>query len=144
MRKSVVSGFTDKMDFQIGNVWNILSFFMATDLTLKLFHKKNSCFTFISNKTSLNFITTDQPVINLKRNDLDKSGHVKTMEFYYPLSPDCALLINFDKSIGLKFEGIEIDESEVQKYNELLLSNSESFIFSNNIETLNTIKAHYN
>ncbi|WP_079696877.1 MULTISPECIES: hypothetical protein [unclassified Paenibacillus] len=58
------------------------------------------------------------------------------MELYYPISSTIALLVK--KGGPLENESIDIEESEVQKYNYLIFKASEEQIYANDPAFLNS------
>lgn len=88
-----------------------------------------ACLVLLLNKTEVPFITSDQPVINVKKESVGQAKY----EFYYPISPKVAIKLNNDfdgKTLILK------DKEEVYKYNDLISKESYKMLFSNNLEVL--------
>lgn len=85
------------------------------------------------NMTDLPFITSDQPVINAKADYTDLSKGTTELVFYYPISPQIAILLN-DSSPEIKEE--ITDEINIREYNNLIYKASYNMIFSNNKEVL--------
>lgn len=84
----------------------------------------------VRNRTSLPFITSDQPVINMKA----KVGQEAPTEFvlYYPLSPEVAIIVNGGK--GEK----ELDrKTAVDELNQMIWEHSFDYIVTNNEDVLN-------
>lgn len=84
--------------------------------------------TLLINKSNVPFITSDQPVINTKADYSDLSKEITELVFYYPISPQIAILLN-DSVCGDKVE-LSTDD-EVTAYNDLLFKASKKMIFSN-------------
>ena len=84
--------------------------------------------TLLINKSNVPFITSDQPVINTKADYSDLSKEITELVFYYPISPQIAILLN-DSVCGDKVELTTDDE--VTAYNDLLFKASKKMIFSN-------------
>ncbi len=91
---------------------------------------------FVKNNTDVPFITTDQPVINLLKDELDENGHVKELKLYYPISPTNAFIICVDSNMEV-FSEREIDREEVVKLNTKMKQEAHNFIFANNESELN-------
>lgn len=89
--------------------------------------------TIIVNKTATGFITSDQPVVNLMADYKDLKSEVSDLIFYYPISPNIAVLVN-DHSGKTRIE-LKTDE-EVEKYNDAIKSASNKMIFSNSYTIL--------
>ncbi|WP_180855879.1 DUF4238 domain-containing protein, partial [Flavobacterium panici] len=83
----------EKNELIIPKFINIISLVFANSLAVSLADNKDVRYVFYENKTDLNFITSDQPLMNLKFNDKDESGKVIEFEFYYPINTRIAILI---------------------------------------------------
>lgn len=94
----------------------------------------NAQITLIINKTDVSFITSDQPVINLKADYKDLSQQPDELVFYYPISPRAAVKINDNlcvKKIELK------NENDVHEYNDLINRAAYKMIFSKDESVIN-------
>ncbi len=83
-------------------------------------------FKLLWNDSNINFITSDQPVINLFA---DPSGIDKPqkMELFYPIAPKLAVHINENE------EGkFNIDKNQVMFYNELMKKHSYEQLYAKN------------
>ena len=88
----------------------------------------NSQIILLVNKTDVPFITSDQPVINLKADYKDLSQQPDELIFYYPISPRVAVKIS--DNLGVK--KIELtNENDIHEYNDLIYSAAYKMIFSN-------------
>ncbi|WGL99931.1 DUF4238 domain-containing protein (plasmid) [Arsenophonus sp. aPb] len=75
-------------DFYQRNWWFMCSFF-AGNLSYDMATNKSAKIFILNNETDIDFITSDQPVINI-----NPDGHkAENIDYYYPLSPKKALLI---------------------------------------------------
>ena len=108
--------------------FHILSFVLATGMANGLRFYKETKFIFIENISDNDFITSDQPIINLKEDEKDEKGNVKSLEFFYPISPRIALKIHYNE--GNKFEQLKIAENQVNDYNNIIFEKSEDFLFA--------------
>ena len=91
----------------------------------------------IINKTSTAFITSDQPVINIKADYNDLSSEPSDLVLYYPVSPLVAVLIN-DYNAEIR---VELDsEKDVEQYNDLIKLASNKMIFSDTLASLEKYK----
>lgn len=129
----------EKERFPLIKYWNIISFTFAINIA-KILSLKDFKIILLKNQTLMPFITGDQPVFNLKGDDLDSSGNVKEFELYYPISPETALLIKKDSSLTEKYSNKNLTIDEVNKYNLKVKEVSEQFIFSNKEDELKRIK----
>lgn len=83
----------------------------------------------------LKFITGDQPIINLKLHERDEKGNILDMEFYYPLSPQVAILLKKDKEPTVYNKTLSSDE--VDYYNNFIFDNSYEQVYaSSEVELL--------
>lgn len=80
----------------------------------------------LANDTSIPFLTSDQPVINLKANYQTIEEQVDEIIFYYPITPHLALLINSNHTDS----EVKITEIEVDQYNRAMISASNEFVFA--------------
>tara|TARA_Y100001968_G_scaffold333193_1_gene394649 strand:- start:3710 stop:4642 length:933 start_codon:yes stop_codon:yes gene_type:complete len=118
--------------------FNIISFVIATGMANGLMNYKESKFVFIRNNSKIDFITSDQPIINLKEHETNNKGNVKSMELFYPISPKIALKVHYND--GKNFEHIKIYENEVKKFNQIIFDKSEDFVFASSSEQLEIYK----
>lgn len=115
-------------------LWPVLSIIFATNIASSIVSKGSEYkIVFIRNNSNLHFITGDQPVISLKRNDEN------SLDLYYPLTPDLAMIFTADE---LKFQSkyLVIGDLEIQYYNHLIYSKSNTQIFGNAPEYLRNRK----
>lgn len=140
MRESGIVGYKDsplKREFY-NKVFPFISLLVATTIGHNLF-VTNPRYVFVRNDTSIPFITCDQPVINLKKDDFDENGDVKDFELYYPISPSAAIIISRNHLLD-EYSEILADKSFVKDKNEKMCENASLYIFANNEEILNKIK----
>lgn len=94
-------------------------------------------FVFIKNDSDIDFITTDQPVVNIfstfGKDAVEMSD--KEMELYCPFSPKKAILVSF-RDCYSDMSCISATEKDVDVYNKTLVKGSNRFIFSQNKEGL--------
>lgn len=111
------------VDFYERNWWFMCSF-MATNLSYDMSLNSNRKLFILNNNTNTDFITSDQPVINLH-----PEGHNgECIDYYYPLSPQKSLIIltsNYDY-----FNPNSIKEEDVRELNKKIAYNSCETIFS--------------
>lgn len=109
-------------DFYERNWWFMCSF-MATNLSYDMSLNNNRRVFIIENKTSVDFITSDQPVINL-----NPDGHKgESIDYYYPISPRKALIIITSNHIY--FDHLSITEDDVIMINNKMAHDSCETIF---------------
>lgn len=94
--------------------------------------KTNAHLTILINNTQIPFITTDQPVINLKADYENIEATTTDLLFYYPLSPQIAITINDLNNENTLF----LSQQEVDNYNRSMIKASYENIFSNSKEII--------
>ena len=93
---------------------------------------------FINNKTSVNFITGDQPIINRYSTKESQGKVLDKFEFYYPITPKLAILIT-DKDY--KKNELEItDFSKIHYFNDLIFINSLEQVYATSQDELERYK----
>jgi hypothetical protein len=141
MREVGIEGYKDyPMKSELyKKVFPYISLLVATTLGHNLVvGNPNTRYIFVRNETSIPFVTCDQPVINLKKDDVDENGFVKDLEFYYPISPSAAIMISQNAQLE-EFSEIIADESFVENKNKKMCENASLFIFANNEKILQRI-----
>ena len=88
--------------------------------------------TLLINKNSTGFLTSDQPIINIKADYKNKNKEPKELILYFPVSPDVAITINDNNDL----DKIQVDEPVVQEYNKLIVDASHESIFGDSPELL--------
>lgn len=79
-------------DVDGGRIWKVLQYVLMTDLAYNIGPLNGFNLVILDNQTGLNFITGDQPIINLCE-DLTEIGEPKELVFYYPLSPQMGMIL---------------------------------------------------
>lgn len=77
-------------------IFPIMSIIMALEIAYKLSMLESISYTILEIKNDSNFITSDQPVVNLLSHLKDEQGLTKELEYYYPLTPKHSIKINFN------------------------------------------------
>ncbi|MFC6264244.1 MULTISPECIES: DUF4238 domain-containing protein [unclassified Flavobacterium] len=119
----------EKNELIIPKFINIISLVFANSLAVSLADNKDVRYVFYENKTDLNFITSDQPLMNLKFNDKDESGKVIEFEFYYPINTRIAILIHL-KNQENKYDHIFIDKKNVKELNDHIYHYADDHVFA--------------
>lgn len=127
----------DKFGIRFDKFWPLLHFSVSIKTADYLLGRELHI-TFLKNNNRINFITGDQPVINLC---VKKSFETpNNIELYYPISPKIAIIVTAEenKKNILFFERI-LTLDEVHAYNSLIKKASNK-IFSDNIDDLKLYK----
>lgn len=124
-------------DSFIERVMNPMRWLMANTVTYNSLIRRK--IVFIENTSTLNFITTDQPVINVYASFGKNAVEMSEDEFelYCPFSPKKAVLISF-KDCYTDMSCISVSERDVKVYNDTLVKCSNRFVFSKDKEGLNS------
>lgn len=128
----------------IDKAWNILSHIFSTTLGWGIYAERAVWnVVILENLTSTPLITGDQPIINTYAafgNEVIEHDH---LEFYYPLSPNKALLLT-KKTEYQKVPHKELSETEVAYFNDAIVDLAYEQIYSSSKFQLNQIAEKYN
>lgn len=130
---------TNALFEDVERVWDVLSHITAVETGRSLFaDRRNFQILVLDNDTQVPFITSDQPIINM-RADAESWNAPEKMELYYPLSPTQAMLY-LEKStpIGGINQNVSIDEAH--RYNLMMLDHRAFRVFSNSEEYLKLLE----
>lgn len=123
-------------DWNQERTWPIESIIFSQNVASSIINQlDNYKFSIIENCTDVQFITGDQPVINLK------SSYDDSIEFYYPLSPNRSLRLAVSEEKD-DFKNENISSLEVHYFNQKIINKSEEQVYSNDIDLLSTLKVH--
>ena len=101
------------------------------------FISRNAHLTVLKNNTTVPFITSDQPVINLK---YEKNKNPEEFVIYYPITPKVAITINDENRHFSK----EIDsKSVIDDYNHKMVDHFNTYLIGNSKEILSGIVDMY-
>jgi hypothetical protein len=134
IRNSVTKSVGDNNKVNITKLWPILSHIFATNLGHSLASSKDYKIILLENRSQNNFITGDQPVINTFAYNKKTDEEVDDLEFYYPISPELAILIT--QNDELKSTQIIADINEINNYNEMIFKSSEEQIYASSEQEL--------
>lgn len=109
--------------------FNVTPLLVSYSVAQKLCIEKDLKFIYIDNQTSEKILTTDQPVINLDKDDVDRNGNVKNLRYYYPISPEIALIIHSDTQ-NEKYLYQKADINLIENLNKFMIKNSKEFIIT--------------
>jgi hypothetical protein len=123
----------------VERVWDVLSYITAVETGRSFFmDRRNFQILVLDNDTQVPFITSDQPIINI-RSDAKSFSPPEKIELYYPLSPTQAMLYleNATPIAGIS-RSVSIDEAH--RYNMMMLDHCAFRVFSNSEEYLRLLK----
>jgi len=131
-KSSVVEALSGFDFIDMDKVWNVLSHIFASNISWHLFANRQSYrLILLKNETSEDFITCDQPVINTFGVGLVDEPP-EELEFYYPISPNLAVLITEEKPNS--HSKISITQVDVIEYNRMIANASYTQIFAKSEE----------
>jgi len=114
-----------KEDIDLENLVHHVFWFFINTCAYAL-RKMDSHLTILVNDTGTPFITSDQPVINLKANYQNLNEETNDLVFYYPISPNIAITVNDDNNN----DKIMLNEQQVDVYNWAIVKSSYQNIFA--------------
>ncbi|MGO9613211.1 MAG: DUF4238 domain-containing protein [Dissulfurispiraceae bacterium] len=139
MKSRVLTNVTPPPNVDMENIWNVLSLILATNLTRGFLLAKDSYqMVLLDNRSSVQLITGDQPVVNTYFTGNPKNPPEK-LEFYYPISPTIAILVTED----IRYKGIinlPLNSEEVSAYNGHIIGNALDQIYAFSEESLERYK----
>jgi len=123
--------------------WWFISYMFGINIGISLYESKGrDNHIFITNKTGIPFITSDNPVINIHPSVREKVSDKVPLnaDFYFPISPVFAYMINNSGTYNELSE--KIDSEMVRKLNGLVYKKSYENVFSCSSEILEEIMAY--
>lgn len=136
-REQINNEFVDnKTIFDADNVFSFVVLILATKVAQNISFDKKISYTLLEINNNLEFITTDQPVINLLGNVKDEKGNTSDMNFFYPISPKFAIKIEFIEGKKL-YNLVNPTDDEVKELNRKMYNESNDFIFAREENQLN-------
>jgi len=121
-------------------IWFFTTLVISHSLTINLTFRFKRKVILLKNETSQEFITSDQPIINLKEEIRDDNGFTKELNLYYPLSPNLAIIFDFHVDNNSIAEEFITDIGYVNQLNDAMAKTSEMFIFSKALQSLEKYK----
>lgn len=113
----------------VENAQNLYRWLSATKLKSIILNSGDMKIVVLRNKTSVYFITGDQPVVNIHAARVEpEKMQYNDFEFFYPLSPTTAVFLS-PKEKYSNWQIIDIDEENVIKYNKDLEILCDRFVY---------------
>lgn len=140
MREFGIQGYKKQNKPQLSELYRKAFPYISLLIATKLGHSiavasQDTRYIFVRNESSLPFITSDQPAINTRKDELDENGDVKAFELFYPTSPTTAIMIVFNSELE-EYSEIIADEAFVDRINRKMCDNALSFIIGNSKDVL--------
>ena len=119
--------------------WWFISHMFGTNIGQSLFFSRRSNqHSLLLNETNIPFITSDQPIINVHEGfKLNSNEPPKHADFYYPISPSTAYLIQESATFPSGLNSVSIEQ--VNELNKKIARHPHNHLFSKNAETLNPL-----
>lgn len=112
-------------DVNIESCWSVMRHIYATNMAWVLFADRSKFnIILLTNETEVPFITGDQPVINTYAAHTTENVIVENVEFYYPISPQTAIMISE------KRKQLLIDKAQASYFNQLIVNSSHEQIYA--------------
>jgi hypothetical protein len=127
-RNAAIKEFRDN-SINMKKIWPICAHIAATNIASGLHIEKEYKLVLLINKTEINFITSDQPLVNTYCVKNKKVLEEHELEFYYPISPKLSVLITKDIKDSRKV--IIADEKKICFYNDMIFKSHEEQIYAN-------------
>jgi len=135
----MIETFQRNMGVDISRIWDIASLIQGANIGCSLFlGRERQQLVLLSNDTEVEFITGDQPVINLHGGDRSKAPAQLCM--YYPLGPRTALIWGeVDEKVPYSSETLNAEQ--VSDLNRRMLAASHSQVFGRTAASLEQFAA---
>ena len=117
--------------------WWFISYMLGLNLGMSFFEcRKKENHIFITNTTDIPFVTSDNPCVNIHKclNERDNLTPPEKGDFYFPISPKYAYMINESDEYNYLSDGI--NEDMVYWLNHKMFENKQYHIFSNTKESI--------
>ena len=136
IRTATIATLKDVPLFDAERTWGLMSHLLATSVGHSLFMSRDRLMiSLVHSKGGSDFITSDQPLINLRAIDLNAGEAPQEFEIYYPVSPGTALLVEADHPEGGRSERT-LEAKTVEDYNRAVFRAAHEQVFAADEETL--------
>lgn len=125
----------DSFGVKFERIWNVMTHIIATNVGWNLYALRNNYqMVLLKNRSSLEYITSDQPVINTYAFGL-KVEAPEGFDLYYPVSPNLAVYLT-DRSEWKNLERVELGESDVDRFNIMMIEKTNKQLFASKKDSL--------
>jgi hypothetical protein len=118
-REEFLGAVADNQFCDLTNAAGLISILLSTILAHNLFVSKEYHLHLLENSTGTKFITGDQPVLNTYACDFSSRKPAEKLEFYYPVSPQRAMLLTEEPSPA---GAVQLSIEQVEKFNSRVVS----------------------
>ena len=138
VRSRAIKRFLERAGMDISRSWNTLAHILASNVGLTFYQERRlNPLVLLRNETSVPFITSDQPTVNLLGGTDDDKGP-EHLALYYPVTPNLAVLLDaMDQPCGLV--GKTLSKGDVETLNAQVVRTAHRQIFASCEEILAAI-----
>lgn len=130
---NIVKNFKNETEgMNIENIWKILQYPCGVNSAINL--SITPIYYCLLKSESIHFLTCDQPVINLKKDERSEDNSVLFLELYYPISPYTAIKISSDIKYIKQIE--VISDKQIDEFNQFMVDNCENQVYSDDEQLL--------
>ena len=130
IRSAIIAELKDISLFDVQRAWGVMSHLLATSVGHYLFMNRDRLMiSLVHSNGAPGFITSDQPVINLRAINLQAHEAPQEFEIYYPVSPRTALLVEANHPEGVRCERT-LERREVAVYNSAVFRAAHEQVFA--------------
>ena len=130
MARAVTQALSEVPDFNADAAWGLMRTCFATTTGYSFFSGRgNLRMTFLEAQVGAEFITGDQPLINVRAKNLPAGTAPTEVELYYPLGPSLALLMDFQHPRAVR-DQVQLTLDEVSGYNQLMFQSSTEQVYA--------------
>lgn len=124
------------LKFNVEAAWGLMRTMYATNIGAALIQRRGTLHaTFLESHPNVEFITGDQPAVNLSAHGLGPQEEATELVLYFPVSPRRAVLLSFDAAT-ITVDRRTLSESETLGYNRMLFEMSDKQVFARRQEEL--------
>jgi hypothetical protein len=132
MLANVTRALKDDFAFNVEAAFGLMRTIMSNNVGYALWARRTTLrTTFLRADGGSAFITGDQPILNTRAVGLAPGEEAKSLELYYPLSPNLALLLDFDAGARTSDQRT-LTQAEVTGYNQTVVAKAYKQIFGAN------------
>jgi hypothetical protein len=125
--------------FDVARAWGVMRHVFATSICYRMFMERDLLkITVMEAGEGSEFITSDQPVINMHAVGLPLGAAVDELELYYPVSPTVGLVLEAHHPVGGKHRRT-LNPIEAAKYNDAIFRLAHTQVFASDEKLLRSI-----
>lgn len=137
VQSRVIERLRNRIKLDVSRIWGVIGLIYGFNLGCSMFMgRKDRPLILVRNESSMPFVTSDQPVVNL---DADGENAPEQMTIYYPISPRLALHIGEPGRPTLPEFGLT--EEEIVTLNLQMTARSQRQVYASEMSVLEKIRA---